>query len=190
MLQGSSVSDSDFTSEAVKEFVRYMEMYPDVTVIFAMYSSAVNDFLKLDDGLRSRISRIVKFNDYSVDELCKITEYILREKGYELKGGMEIIMDYFKSEIQKENYGNARAARKLAEAIILCKALSRVSSKENADDKKDLYNDIDGDIVEQAVKKIRHDNSIMRCGYGMGFLQPVGKPDVSHSGDAKESIAL
>ena len=164
----------DFVREAIKEFVRYMEIYPDVTVIFAMYSSAVEDFLQLDDGLRSRISRIVKFDDYNAGELSEITEYILKEKGYVLKGGKNLIKEYFESETQKDNFGNARAARKLAETIILSKALSRMNSHDSGED-KDVSNDIKRNIVEQAIQRYKRENQIIRNNLGMGFLQSGGK---------------
>jgi len=69
-----------YVEEAMKEFVRYMELYSEVTVIFALYSDEVSAFLELDSGLTSRISRFVNFEDYSLEELTEITVKFLRKK--------------------------------------------------------------------------------------------------------------
>ena len=106
-----------FAGEAIKEFVRYMELYPDVTVIFAMYEKEMNDFLKLDEGLRSRISRRVHFPDYDTEQLCDITEYMLGKYHYELeKGARESLSAFY--EKRDITFGNARGARKLTECLI------------------------------------------------------------------------
>ncbi len=112
-------ADGDkYSSEAIKEFVRYMEIYPDVTVIFAMYKNEMEDFLSLDEGLRSRITRFIHFEDYSDEELAAIVTYILKERGYSLtKGCRTQLLDFLS--FQDSKFGNGRGARKLSEAIIL-----------------------------------------------------------------------
>lgn len=111
--------EDNFLDEAVKEFVRYMELYPDVMVIFALYDSEVEDFLALDEGISSRISEIVTFADYSVDELWQIEERMLEERGYELDVRCKKeFCGYMAGRLKKNDFGNAREARKLAEASI------------------------------------------------------------------------
>ena len=56
-----------FVDEAIKEFVRFMELYLDVTVIFAMYESEVADFLGKDEGLASRNAQEEHFGDYTTE---------------------------------------------------------------------------------------------------------------------------
>ena len=110
-----------FVEEAIKEFVRYMEEYDDVMVVFAMYPREAEGFLELDEGLRSRITRQVEFEDYSTDELTDITVDMLFDNGYTLKkGAKEAIRNYIEEarNSEDEEFGNARAARKLTEAII------------------------------------------------------------------------
>ena len=82
-----------------------------------MYEKEMNDFLKLDEGLRSRISRRVHFPDYDTEQLCDITEYMLGKYHYELeKGARESLSAcYEKRDI---TFGNARGARKLTECLI------------------------------------------------------------------------
>ncbi len=164
-----------FVDEAIREFVRYMEMYPDVTVVFAMYSSEVADFLKLDDGLSSRISRIVKFDDYSVPELLDITESMLKDNGYTLKGGRRILEDYFVAETCKENFGNARAARKVAESIILSKSMSR--KKDDPD--RDMF--ITDRIVKNAVSRLENSEWTEKKTGNIGFAPVISKAGTAHT---------
>lgn len=119
-------SRSSFNSEAIKEFVRYMELYQDVTVVFALYPNEVDDWMQLDAGLSSRIGRIVKFDNYSVEELLAIGRSMCRDRGYELsEKAVPEITAYLEKRIQtlKERFGNAREIRKLAEAAIVAKSV-------------------------------------------------------------------
>ena len=121
-----------FVQEAVKEFVRYMENYPDVNVIFAMYANEAAAFLELDPGLSSRISRLVNFEDYKDEELCQILSGMLIEKGYTLEEDAkeEVIayMERLRKE-KKKNFGNAREARKLAESAIIVACVQKYQKK-------------------------------------------------------------
>ena len=112
-------STNSFVKEAIKEFVRYMELYPDVIVIFALYDNELQSFMAMDKGLESRIRKTIYFKDYSVNELISIFEEKLSENGYEmeenLRDKLEII---FENETKSENFANARTARKLVEEAI------------------------------------------------------------------------
>lgn len=121
-----------FAAEAMKEFIRYMELYPDVTVIFAMYSNEVLGFLELDEGLSSRISHFVKFEDYQFEELTEITKKMLQEKGYEVsQETMTAIQENMKKikAQKKKKFGNAREARNLAESMIITASLRQYEAK-------------------------------------------------------------
>ncbi len=117
---------NSFNREAVKEFVRYLEQYQDVMVIFALYPGEVEDFMKLDSGLPSRISRVVTFEDYSEQELWEITKKMCRDRGYEITEDCEeSICAYMRERrnILGEKFGNAREGRKLVEAAIIARSL-------------------------------------------------------------------
>ena len=153
-----------YVQEAVKEFVRYMEMYLDVTVIFAMYIHEAADFLKLDEGLRSRITRVVKFEDYSTEELCQIAGYMFRENGYSLGEVGQTLEDYFAAERSKEDFGNARAVRKLVESVILSVSLAR--------EKQDRSMEISAQAVNQGIRRLKRES--LEARNHMGFLSVKG----------------
>ena len=159
-----------FVQEAVKEFVRYMELYPDVTVIFAMYAHEASEFLKLDEGLRSRITRVVKFEDYSAEELCQIADYMFRENGYSLGEIGQTLEDYFAAERTKEDFGNARAVRKLVESVILSVSLARSG--------QDKSMEISELAVNQGIRRLKRENLEARS--HMGFLSAKGGLSESH----------
>ena len=95
-----------------------MENYPDVTVIFAMYESEAEDFIRLDAGLKSRITNIVTFDDYSSPELTDIVVYMLGEKGYKLNKNLKAMVREYMDGVGS-SFGNARGARKFCDAIIV-----------------------------------------------------------------------
>lgn len=123
-----------YVTEAMKEFIRYMELYPDVTVIFAMYTNEIKDFLDLDSGLSSRINRFVKFEDYNLDELTKITIKFLEEKGYSIAedtfASIRECMEQIKQD-KKKKFGNAREARNLAESAIIASGIRQYDAKKH-----------------------------------------------------------
>ncbi len=110
-----------YVQEAIKEFVRYMETCRDVTVIFAMYPGEAEEFLELDAGLSSRISATVRFEDYSEEELIRIFEQMLTEKGYRVSPDAAVLAGRFLMELKAgegDKFGNARDARRLSDAVI------------------------------------------------------------------------
>ena len=127
-----------FVAEVLKEFVRFMENMPEVTVIFGMYGSEAEEFLSLDAGLRSRISQVVQFEDYSRKEVKSILEGMYNRNGYKLTDGVaDIIADHIDSLRNKKDFGNARDIRKIVESSISAHSvrihLSNTGSNEDPD---------------------------------------------------------
>jgi len=115
-----------FNQEAIKEFVRYMEMYRDVTVIFALYPGEVDAWMGLDAGLSSRIGRVILFEDYSEQELLHIINKMCEERGYRMsENAEEIIRIYLNKQRRRkgETFGNAREGRKLVESAVIARSI-------------------------------------------------------------------
>ena len=127
-----------FIDEAVKEFVRFMEIFPDVTVVFAMYEDEVAEFLGLDEGLSSRISQVVHFADYTTDELWKIAQQMLVAQGYQMaKTCQKYFRDYIEERKKSTYFGNAREVRKLMEACVRMVGLRHLRAK-RAEEMEDM----------------------------------------------------
>ena len=119
-------TERSFAAEAIKEFVRHMEVYRDVTVIFALYPGEVEAWLSLDAGLASRIGRVVNFENYTEEELLAIGEGMCTDRGYVMeKEAEEEIGRYLKKrrEALGAKFGNAREMRKLVEAAVMEKSV-------------------------------------------------------------------
>ena len=142
-----------FVEEAVKEFVRYMELYKDVTVIFAFYPGEAKQFLELDEGLRSRIARTVCFDDYSDDELFDIFSDMVGEKGYSLGSDVSENVRRYLEETKKQagkQFGNARECRRLCDGALRAVALRHAGEPENAE----YSNLVSSDDIDNAVKTL------------------------------------
>ena len=108
-----------YLSEVLKEFVRYMEIEPLVTVIFSMYEDEADRFLTLDSGLRSRITRVVKFEDYSEEEIKLIAESMYKSRGYTTsRGALDALGDYIEGLRGRRDFGNARDIRRAVDSSI------------------------------------------------------------------------
>lgn len=156
-----------YVTEAMKEFVRYMECYPEVTVIFAMYPQEAKQFLELDEGLASRISRIISFEDYNKEELSSIAEGMWKEMGYRAEPeALELVQQYME-QLQKSNqkrFGNAREVRKLVESSITAISLRHYHSKKNSA----LITAAD---VEEGWKRVSQESVEVRKVFGFGLRQ-------------------
>ena len=109
--------EGGFGDEAINTIVQEMENHrEDMIVIFAGYPDKMEGFLAKNPGLRSRIAFHVNFEDYSVDELCRIAELIASKKGLRLgKGTQERLSKVFEAAVEKDDFGNGRFVRNVIE---------------------------------------------------------------------------
>ncbi len=113
--------DGLYGDEAINTIVQEMENNRnDTVVIFAGYPNEMNAFLDKNPGLRSRISRQVRFDDYSADELCQITKHIASQKGLSFTDEAMNKLEYiFELARQNTDFGNGRFARNIVETAQL-----------------------------------------------------------------------
>lgn len=125
--------EKDYGHEAIATIIQEMENRRDeVLVIFAGYEDLMKEFLDINPGLSSRISREIRFEDYSSDELFAIIELMISRKQYQLKGDCKHKLYQHLSELERDSYfGNARYVRKLVDRIILYQA-QRVINMEDS----------------------------------------------------------
>lgn len=125
--------EKDYGHEAIATIIQEMENRRDeVLVIFAGYEDSMKEFFDINPGLSSRISREIRFEDYSSDELFAIIELMISRKQYQLKGDCKHKLYQHLSELERDSYfGNARYVRKLVDHIILYQA-QRVINMEDS----------------------------------------------------------
>ena len=114
--------EKDFGKEAVDTLVKAMEDYKnEFILILAGYTAPMDEFLRLNPGLKSRFPIQIHFPDYSVKELLDIGQLMLDERQYRLTNRAlnklgEIIDQY--SNMPYNDFSNARLIRNLLETAI------------------------------------------------------------------------
>ena len=117
--QGAN-SGNDFGAEAIQELLTQMENNRTrLAVIFAGYENEMSTFLESNPGLRNRIGEILLFTSYSPDDLCQIFVSFSRTSGYVIPPTVNADMKaFFTALLERDNSGQARAARTLLDDAI------------------------------------------------------------------------
>ena len=110
-----------FGKEAINTLVAELENRRDsLMVIVAGYADKMDKFLDVNQGLASRLSNEVVFEDYSEDELIEIFSYMTAQKNLSLEeGALEDVKQLIEEKRkQVKDFGNARGVRNILEDII------------------------------------------------------------------------
>lgn len=111
----------EFGKEAINTLVAELENRRNsLMVIVAGYEDKMDEFLNVNQGLASRLSHEVVFEDYSEEELMEIFQYILKQRGLTWEEGVLEAARQLIAQRKKEvkDFGNARGVRNIAEDII------------------------------------------------------------------------
>lgn len=126
--------ENDFGQESIDTLLKVMEdSRENLVVIAAGYDNLMEGFINSNPGLKSRFKTIIKFDDYSPEELfeifinfCNQEEYILEDEASKLI--KKIIFNMYNN--RNEKFGNGREVRNLFENIVTLQS-RRVSSIAN-----------------------------------------------------------
>ena len=152
---------------AATVFIQELENHrEDVIAILAGYGGEMKDFLKLNDGMKSRIPYWIEFPDYSEDELTEIFKLMLEEKHFTATDDAVLEARNILSRVRfNDNFGNGRYVRNLVERAIKNQSVRLLSEKKDADKitKKELFSLEKEDIrdLEDSLKKERPKGSAM-----------------------------
>jgi stage V sporulation protein K len=88
--RGGRSTNYGFGKQIIDTIMPEMEnLRSSFVVIFATYSSKVEEFFDLDPGLRRRVSETIEFPDYSNAELAEILEgWVKKDNHYQLEPGL------------------------------------------------------------------------------------------------------
>ncbi|WP_051569296.1 AAA family ATPase [Alkaliphilus transvaalensis] len=124
--------EKDFGKEAIDALVKSMEDHKDnLVLILAGYKEEMEDFLKINPGLKSRFPIHMDFEDYTIEELLEIAESMVAEREYTLSISAKAKLCHLLSQKRLRDgvhSGNARLVRNLIEAAIRRHAV-RLKSK-------------------------------------------------------------
>ena len=91
----------------------------DVIVVLAGYGQRMEEFLELNDGLKSRIPYTVDFPDYGVDELVDIFKLMVNDRGFRVEEAAVQEAKYIFEKVSlNDNFGNGRYVRNLVEHAV------------------------------------------------------------------------
>ncbi len=117
----SLVKDSgdSFGQEAVDTLVAEMENHRDaLVVILAGYTDDIDRFLAANQGLRSRVTRDLFFEDYTVDDMVSIFAGMAKKENVLMDEALlPPLRDRIAQESRTPNFGNGRGVRNLFEAV-------------------------------------------------------------------------
>ena len=127
---------TDFGQEAIDTLVKLMEDHRDeVVVVFAGYSAEMRDFLSANPGLRSRVSRVIEFENHSPADLTLITRNLAERYGYRLDDdAVATVLAHFQRAQRGDSFGNGREARRIFEAALEQQAMRIADGDPSADE--------------------------------------------------------
>ena len=110
----------EFGHEAISTLVAELENRRDkLMVIVAGYGPEMDDFLKVNQGLASRLANEVIFEDYTEEELLQIFKYQAAKRDMILPEELDdVVIAKIKEEREKiADFGNARGVRNIVESV-------------------------------------------------------------------------
>lgn len=139
----SSETSNDYGHEALAELVLQMEnMRDELVVVMAGYPKPMEDMMRLNPGLQSRITFDIEFPDLSLKDLMKVFKLGLRARGLTASdAAMHAVAQYLRTHREDEGFGNSRGVRSLI-GMMLSSAMQRLGASGDlvleADDLKGL----------------------------------------------------
>jgi ATPase family associated with various cellular activities (AAA)/AAA lid domain len=132
-LSAAGADQRDFGHEAVAELLKLMEEHrSDLVVIVAGYDAEMERFLRFNPGLDSRFPKVLRFPDYTVDELLTIFEFMATTAGFTLAEGVLPALRTRLAAVPRDaSFGNARLVRNLLETAIARQA-QRITAANDA----------------------------------------------------------
>jgi SpoVK/Ycf46/Vps4 family AAA+-type ATPase len=117
-------SGRDYGHEAIAELLKLMEEdRADLVVIVAGYEGPMLRFLDFNPGLASRFPRVLRFPDYTDDELVAIFEVMAADAGFGLADGvLDAVRRRLRAVARGESFGNARLMRNHLDRAIALQA--------------------------------------------------------------------
>lgn len=140
-------SDDEYGQEAIDTLLKLMEEYRnDLVVIVAGYPELMQKFIESNPGLESRFNRYIVFEDYNLQELLEIFDYMCATNSYKIDDeGRNALVASIKNmmENKDENFGNARTVRNIFEKSITFHANRIMSAQKFGEEELSLLTKTD-----------------------------------------------
>ncbi len=144
-----SGSNASFANDCMTTILRVLEDQRDnLIVIFAGYEKQMENFVKFNPGLKSRIGYTIKFDDYTKQELLDIFKQLVEKDSFKITEEAIKKVEYIIEESSKvEGFGNARYVNKMYQDILI----SHSRNVEDIEDTEMLKTLTENDIIEEKL---------------------------------------
>ena len=155
----STDSKATFASDCISTILKVMEDQRDnLIVIFAGYKNEMENFIKFNPGLQSRIGYKIEFDDYSNEELMQIFKNLLETNKFKItQEAEEKVKNIIEKSSKIENFGNGRYINKMYQDILILHANNMGDEKDKEKLMLITEQDIDEDKLvakEKSTRKI------------------------------------
>jgi len=145
---------NSYAQEALAEILKQLEKNETI-FIFSGYKKEMEEFIKYNSGLTSRIGYYFDFENYNVLQLYEMFEKKLNNTKMVMSEDCKrIIIDLIEQATKNENFGNGRFIDKLFSSIIISHANNTI----NTDNKEKLITITKDDIKENILEQILYTN--------------------------------
>lgn len=153
-----SNSNDTYGQEAVNTFIKEMEDNRDsLTIIFAGYEEAMETFLNMNTGFRSRINRYFKFEDYNTIQLTEIFIRLIREKHLKIdEKALQKCVSMFKKAQQYNDFGNGRFVNNLLEKIEEEHIMNVIGCTDNDIMDTITQKDVSDELCDNLIKSLKY----------------------------------
>lgn len=133
-------NERDYGQEAIEILLQEMENHrDDLVVIVAGYKDRMENFLRSNPGLSSRVAHHIDFPDYSSPELLEIAHLMLKQMQYTVSSAAEVALrDYIERRQAQPNFSNARSIRNALDRARLRQASRLVAQRGTTLSARDL----------------------------------------------------
>lgn len=167
----TSGSHQDFGQEAIQTLLKRMEDDRGKFFVFvAGYPDRMEKFIKANPGLSSRFDKILRFEDYSADQMLEIAKKMISDQSLRLTSKAIRKIEELCRQMDRtrdDYFGNARTVRTLVDEIIRHQRLRLAKSlKARVQAQKDL-------VTFEDVASVKPGEAIFQR-KGIGFRRHLG----------------
>ena len=154
-------SSLGFAEESISEIIKELER-KETVFIFAGYKKEMDDFMKMNSGLTSRIGYYIDYKDYTIEQLYEIFESKVTKMGYIIDDSLkEKIIANLEIAKTHDNFGNGRYIDKLIDKL----ELEHSINTENYKQKNKLITLTDKDYTKEVEDTLLYKVKTKKIGF-------------------------
>ena len=165
LIRSDDDNAATYGEEAIAVLLKQMEdQRGQFCVILAGYPSEMEELIRVNPGLASRVQFTLHFQDYTREELEEIALHFLKRKGYEMdSSAMQLLLDITEYYRTKPNFANARTVRNILEQVIMNQNLRE--DEENQKDNLLMLSDVQDYLDDENIDLNRASARLNKIGF-------------------------